>query len=126
MPKITVLAGDFKAGPWSHFWKGQFLMKSNGKLFRQYVPMTEVVGIEVASGNGTVSYGNIIGLGLIGDLMFGPIGAVAGAIIGSKNRRVTFAVKFKDGRKFAATTSARIFARIQAGMLVHQTVYGPT
>jgi len=61
--------------------------------------------------------GSRVGGALVGGLLLGPLGAVAGAIVGGGSKssnRVTFAAKLRDGRSFLATTDHSAFVRLKA------------
>lgn len=54
------------------------------------------------------------GWGAAGALLFGPLGALGGALLGGRGKRVAFACFLKDGRKFLATTDGDTWLRLQA------------
>ena len=58
-----------------------------------------------------------IGWGAAGGLLLGPVGLLAGLLMGGKKKQVTFIAKFKDGRKLIATTDEKTWVEIQSGGL---------
>lgn len=49
-----------------------------------------------------------------GAALLGPVGLLAGLLLGGKGTDVTFIAQFKDGRKMLATTDAKAFTKLQA------------
>lgn len=106
---FKVLAGDFQSGNASQYVDGKLIMKTEGKFFREKIPVTEIATLERATEEAIINTGGAIGWGLAGSLMFGPAGLVAGLMLGGKGQEITFICTFKDGRKFLATTSSKLF-----------------
>jgi len=46
--------------------------------------------------------------------MFGPMGLLAGLMLGGRKKEVTFVARFKDERKLLATTDRKTFIALQA------------
>lgn len=53
-------------------------------------------------------------MGVAGAALLGPIGLLAGLLLGGKGKDVTFILKLKDGRKMLATTDSKTFTKIAA------------
>lgn len=58
--------------------------------------------------------GGTVGWGVAGAALLGPIGLLAGLLLGGKGKDVTFILKLKDGRKMLATTDSKTFTKIAA------------
>jgi len=116
--RINVLAGDFIAGLEHQYVHGKFLMKKKGAFFREEILPSEMEKLELASEEAVVSIGGAAGWGLAGSVLLGPVGLLAGLVLGGKGKDVTFIVKFKDGRKFLGTASSKVFDELQKKMLV--------
>ncbi len=115
---IKVLAGDFKEGRDSAFISKKFVMKTKGKLLRETIPLSELDSIEQASEKDLVNVGSAAKFGIIGTILFGIPGLILGALFGGKGGKITWKCQFKDGRKFVATSSLKIFNKINAHVLV--------
>jgi len=49
---------------------------------------------------------------VVGALALGPVGLLAGVILGGNKKEVTFVARLKDGRKFLATVDSKTYAKI--------------
>lgn len=116
MAKITVHAGDFLKGE-GQFSFGVLNLKTNEKKFMgENILLTELESIEVASEENVKKIGGTIGWGAAGALALGPVGLLAGLLLGGKKKDVTFVALFKDGRKLLATTDSKSFTKLQAAV----------
>lgn len=115
---INVLAGNFKVGNRHQYVHGKLVMKMEGKFLRERILPSEIETLELASEEAVVSLGGAAGWGLTGDILLGPVGLLAGLVLGGKGKDVTFIVKFKDGRKFLGTASSKVFYELQKKVLV--------
>lgn len=58
-----------------------------------------------------------VGWGLAGGLLFGPLGALAGFVLGGKKKKeICFACYLKDGHKFLAITDSKTFQKLRAAI----------
>lgn len=113
MAKIKMLAGDFVGARDVRFGAGTFLF-SYGIFKSETVKASEVEELAVASEENVKRLAGTIGWGLAGGLLLGGFGALAGLLVGGRNKEVTFVAKFKDGRKLLAVADSAGFAEIQA------------
>ncbi len=111
--RIDVLAGDFKKGKESQFIGGKFLMKNEGRFFRETITLSGLERVELATEENVVSIGGAAGWGLAGSLLLGPAGLLAGLLLGGRGKDTTFICVFKDGRKFLGTAASGVFAELQ-------------
>ena len=59
-----------------------------------------------------------IGWGLAGAIALGPVGLLAGLLLGGKQKKeVTFVAIIKDARKLLATTDNKTFIKLKAAAL---------
>ena len=82
-------------------------------LFRS-VMGNRLAVVEVASEESVKRIGGAAGWGAVGALALGPVGLLAGVILGGRSKDVTFIATFKDGRKMLATTDSKTFTKLQA------------
>lgn len=116
MAKITVHAGDFKKGD-GQFSFGMLNFKTDKHpIMGESIPLTSLSEIDVASEENVKKIGGTIGWGAAGALVLGPVGLLAGLLLGGKKKEVTFVAKFKDGRKVLATTDSSTFTKLQAAV----------
>ncbi len=113
MPIITVHAGDFDKGEAS-FFLGDFQLKTAGQI--EIISPSKLETVDVVSEESVKRMSGTIGWGAVGALALGPIGLLAGVLAGGRKKEVTFAAKFKDGRKMFATTDSDTFIKLQAAV----------
>ena len=70
--------------------------------------------MEVASEESVKRIGGTLGWGAAGMLALGPVGLLAGLLLGGKKKEVTFVAKVKDGRKLLGTTDHKTFTKLKA------------
>lgn len=111
MAKIKVHAGDFGKGE-GQFSFGNFSLPKG--MWFEGVPGSQLAEIEVASEDSVKRVGGTVGWGAAGLVVLGPVGLLAGLLLGGKGKDVTFVAKFKDGRKLLATTDSKSFIKMKA------------
>ena len=112
MAKIKVHAGDF-IGEGSYVL-GMFSLKTKMHSFiGESIPGSSLDSVEIATEENVKKLSGTVGWGLAGGVLLGPVGLLAGLLIGGKKKEVTFVAKFKDGRKLLATTDSKTFTNIQ-------------
>lgn len=115
MGQIKIQAGDFQEGEGSIFSFGSFSLRKKGAWFdSEIVRPTEVEEVSIATEESVKRLGGTVGWGAAGAVILGPVGLLAGLLLGGRGKQVTFVVRLKDGRKFLATTDAKTFGKIQA------------
>lgn len=114
---INIHAGDFKEGSKHYYVNGKFWMRRKGKLFREKIDPSQIVKLEHASEESVVSLGGAAGWGMAGSVLLGPVGLLAGLLLGGKGQKVTFICVFKDGRKFLGTASSKLYFELQKSFL---------
>lgn len=139
MAKLKVLAGDFKqiSGSYNYinFRKKCFVMepmpdKSKkgiwGFLTRDLNPkpeeihFDEIEEMEVATEESVKRIGGTIGWGVAGAALLGPVGLLAGLLLGGKGKDVIFVCKFKDGRKLIAQSPSADYNALMVYRLDNQ------
>lgn len=58
--------------------------------------------------------GGTVGWGVAGAALLGPVGLLAGLLLGGKGKDVTFILKFKSGKKILATTDSKTYTQLSA------------
>jgi hypothetical protein len=114
--RINIHAGSFKKGQEHQYVREKFFMKNESKFFREKIPLSEVSTVELATEEAVVSLGGAAGWGLAGSVLLGPVGLLAGLVLGGKGKDITFVCVFKDGRKFLGTASEKVFNELQNNM----------
>ncbi len=121
MSKVKVLAGSFE--PTDGIWyKETFRLWSRGTRASSWIPSVPNVQIpashlqtfEIATEENVKRAAGTAGWAAIGLVALGPIGLLAGLILGGKGKDVTFIAEFRDGRKLLATVDSRTYTEILA------------
>lgn len=99
---IHVISGDFEIGTWT----GEGLIPNTTMKYKgttiQLKDLESVSMLEIIQEKDLKSK---LGLGIIGALALGPIGAVAGLIFGGNTQYVLFEARLKNGKSFKATVT---------------------
>mgnify|MGYP007100078618 CR=1 FL=1 len=114
MAKITIHAGSWPKGS-GQFSFGSFALPKSGFGY-EGVPTSSLASIEVATEASVKRVGGTVGWGAAGAVLLGPVGLLAGLLMGGRGKDVTFIAQFKDGRKMLATTDAKTYTKIQAAI----------
>lgn len=112
MAKVTLHAGSWGKGT-AHFMFGSFGMPSSGWK-TDSVPGNRLKSVEIATEESVKRVGGTVGWGVAGGVLLGPVGLLAGLLLGGRGKEVTFVAEFKDGKRILATTDAKTFKAIQA------------
>lgn len=116
MPKIKVHAGDFLEGDSQYSFGLLILRTKEHSIIGETIPITELETVDIASEESVKKLGETIGWGAAGAVILGPVGLLAGLLMGGKKKEVTFIGKFKDGRKLLASTDSKTFTKLQAAV----------
>ncbi len=114
MASIEILAGDWKKQKVSYTLGSLTFQPPPGKWMPEVVHQGELEEVAIATEETVKKLGGTIGWGAAGALILGPVGLLAGLLLGGKKKEVTFIAKFRDGRKFMATTDSGTFTKLQA------------
>lgn len=116
MAQLTIHGGDFGKHT-AHIcyclFKGRCIRIGRG-LFRKPVFIRlkhEVASVQIIDAAQFKDGGGGIVGALIGRVLLGGAGMVAGAILGGNRRKISFICFLHNGRRFVATTDRRIFDR---------------
>ena len=114
MPKITVHAGDFLKSKGMYTFGSLVLKNEENRFSGEAIPASDLESIDIATEESVKKIGGTAGWGVAGAVLLGPVGLLAGILLGGKKKEVTFVAKFKDGRKFMGTTDNKTFTKLQA------------
>ena len=114
MAKLTIHAGDRGKGS-GQFSFGAFALPKGAFSF-EGVPTASLESVQIATEESVKRVGGTVGWGAAGAVLLGPVGLLAGLLMGGRGKDVTFIAQFKDGRKMLATTDAKTFTKIQAAV----------
>ncbi|WP_177477922.1 MULTISPECIES: hypothetical protein [Pseudomonas] len=114
MAKIIVLAGDFPQGD-AEYLRGTITLKTANKpLIGKSFLVSEFKELTVENTDSNKNIKSAIGLGMVGAMFLGPVGAVAGYLLAGHNTEVTFLATLKDGQTLLAATDNETYQDISA------------
>jgi len=107
--KIKILAGDFIKGEYdvffgsaSRFGSGEIQLEGN------------IDSLEIVTEENKKKIAGTLGAGVVGGLLFGPLGVLGGWLVGGKKKEVTFICILKDGKKFLGITKNKNYQKLLA------------
>jgi hypothetical protein len=99
---MRILGGDWREGRRAGFRIGVFgkpkWLLMPGKFPYERINFDQIAGIEQVTAENKTSLGGAVGWGTAGAALAGPVGLLAGALLGGKRQRNIVAVRFNDGR----------------------------
>jgi hypothetical protein len=113
--KMKIQAGDFGEVSGSIYANG--LSISTGLFSSETIAIGNLEIVEEASEETIRKVWGMAGWGAAGLIALGPVGLLAGLLLGGRKKEITFVAKFRDGRKFMATTDGKGFAYLRAARL---------
>ena len=78
------------------------------------IAKNQIATIELATEENVKRLGGTIGWGAAGAVLLGPVGLLAGLLLGGRSKDVTFVMALKDGRKLLGKAKAKTYTQIQA------------
>ncbi|MFW2541977.1 hypothetical protein ACN2XU_04990 [Primorskyibacter sp. 2E107] len=116
MAKLKIHAGDFLKGQEAIAFGAFSLRSEQHMLIGERISFKQLAELEIATEESVKRLGGTVGWGAVGALALGPVGFLAGALMGGRGKDVTFVAKFKDGRRLMATTDSKTFTNMQAAV----------
>lgn len=114
MAKVTIHAGDFLEGASAYNFGILTLRTEEHSWIGEDIKESELQTVEMASEESVKRLGGTVGWGLAGAALFGPVGLLAGMLVGGRSKQVTFVGVFRDGRKLLATTDSKTYTKLLA------------
>ncbi len=105
---FKTLSGDYQGWKLTENW-GQFSLTYWGKTvgLNGFIERIELMTEDKAK-----SFLGAAGLGIVGGLAFGPVGAIAGLLAGGNKKEICFACYLKDGTKFMAIADSKTYQKL--------------
>ncbi len=97
-------------------WGSLMLKTKEHPWAGETIPLTQLETVEIATEESVKKIGGTVGWGAAGAVILGPVGLLAGLLLGGKKKEITFVAKFKDGRKLLAQTDSKTFTKLQAAV----------
>lgn len=110
MHTLKLHAGDFGDGTMAASEIGlvvvQPVFSKEKPIYRNWDQVTD---IEIANEESVKRLGGTVGWGAAGAAVLGPVGLLAGLLLGGRKKEVTFVVRFDDGSKLLGTADAKAY-----------------
>lgn len=110
MAKGEVLGGDYP--------KGYIIRDDWGTLKVGFTTIggdtLDIESVELVTEENKKKFMGSAGWGVIGGLALGPVGALAGILVGGNKKEVCFAVTCKNGNKFLAKADPKLYQQFVA------------
>jgi hypothetical protein len=116
LASIKIHAGDWGENKVGGFSFDSFSLPKAGKFMPEGIHKSALTEVELATEESVKRIGGTVGWGAAGAVILGPVGLLAGLLLGGRKKEVTFVAKFKDGRKFMGTTDAKTYTQIAAAV----------
>ena len=109
--KVTILAGDFSTGKWD--FNGGMMTPDPALGIVECVSLYgDIESLKVQTEESVKDLQKTLGFTIVGGLILGPLGAVAGYFAGGNRKEVCVLVRLKDERKFLANMDERIYQQM--------------
>ncbi|MBZ9752676.1 hypothetical protein K7W42_17680 [Deinococcus sp. HMF7604] len=83
------------------------------------IELSRVTSVEIATSETVQKLGSTIGLGLLGSVILGPVGLIAG-VFASRKKMVNFIFKLDDGRQAIAYGEEKAYLAMQMAIMKKQ------
>jgi len=106
--KVKVLGGDVAEGQWE--FKDGILWGA----FEHIELYNHIDKISPQTEESVKKLSHSLGWGLAGAMVFGPLGALAGVVMGGNRKQVCALIELKDDRKFLALMDSKVYQEMLA------------
>ena len=106
--KVQVIGGDIQSGDWEY---------KDGTLWHAFDQVDLIGHVNAVSQQTEESVKKLPEMaawGLAGSMIFGPLGLLAGLVMGGNRKKICALVELKDGRKFLATMDTSVYQEMLA------------
>ena len=105
---VKVLAGDIQEGDW------EFNMGALWGAFETVHLDGEIKSLTLQTEESVKQLAGTLGWGLAGSVILGPMGMLAGLVLGGNRKEVCTLCELKGGRKFLATMDSKLYQQMLA------------
>lgn len=120
MASVKVLGGDFNSLAAGSFNFGMIGLTPKGTVWggpQVYSLKNDCTDLQLVDERSNVKVAGAAGWGVAGALVAGPVGLLAGAILGGKGQKAVFMATFSDGKRVVAECDKATWARMLAARL---------
>jgi len=106
-----IVAGDYEGG--QIFLNFGFLSLMDKNSFNQIeLDKDSLISVELVTEENKKKFLGTAGWAIAGSVLLGPIGLVAGALAGGRKKEILVACQLKDGKRFLAVVSSRVYQKM--------------
>lgn len=115
MGTIKLHAGSFGVGA-GYYGGGSLTLPRPDLGFgrTESVAMPMIKTVEIASEESVKRLGGTVGWGIAGGVLLGPVGLLAGLLMGGNRKQITFVAEFHDHRRFLGTADVATYNNLLA------------
>lgn len=125
MAKVKVIYASFPYVEITASAHAVFISERVLQLRPEVILGNNIESLEAATEQGVKKIGGALGWGVVGGVIAGPLGAIAGAVLGGNHRETAFTLVMKDGRRLIGTVETGIFNALVAQKMRFNTVPAP-
>jgi hypothetical protein len=111
---VKVLGGDLTQGEW------KFETGILWGAFDQISMQGDLKSVQLQTEESIKKLPEMAAWGLAGSLIMGPLGLLAGVMLGGNKKQVCALCELHDGRKFLATMDAKVYQELLAMTITHK------
>ncbi|OHY63784.1 hypothetical protein BB778_03925 [Pluralibacter gergoviae] len=82
----------------------------------------KLLSLDICTESTVKKIGGALGWGVVGGMLVGPAGIIAGAFLGGNKKDITFVAEFKDGRKFMGTTDSQAYTKLTSSKMKYDDI----
>jgi hypothetical protein len=106
-----IIGGDYVGYKLYYEFGYLYMAKDNISM---YLNKSNLQSVELITEENKKKFIGAAGWALVGSVLLGPLGLIAGALVGGNKKEVTFACYLKDGTKFMVVADSKIYQKIAA------------
>lgn len=115
---IKVIAGDFYNNRLAFvLGKTLYLPPASSWWRLERIPMSQVTEFQIVTEDNVKTLTGAVGWGAAGAVVLGPVGLLAGLLLGGTKKQVAFFCRFADGRKILGRTEPFVIETLHAGTI---------
>jgi hypothetical protein len=118
MTTFKIHAGDFGKGTGALYANNHFSLPGAND-----VPACLLTTVDIATEENIKKVGGAVRWGFAGGALLGPVGLLAGLLMGGKSKQIVFTVQFRDGRKMLVSGDTKAYTAIQSAALDAPAAY---
>jgi hypothetical protein len=122
MATIKVHGGDFVPNSTGYLNDHDFRLPTAAHRFLgERIALAELSEISMMNQEAGQTAAAVFGRALVGELLLGPLGALAGSVSAANRTHITFTATFLDGRRLLATTDSAAFNRLMGFLFTRRS-----